>query len=217
MANDARTQIDIYLNRLQRRLKRLPADEMREIVEELRTHIVERASESGSLTRTGVDKALATLGDPNHLADEYLTDALLAQAETTRSPFRILGKLFRWASLNMLGFLVFMCALAGYFVGAALAISAVMKPIHPHTTGLWLVPGDAGDQAISLHLGFSSAPVVGREVLGWWIIPIGLFAGAVVVMATTFAARWCAHKYRHRQTRSPRQSPAIRLIVERRP
>ena len=203
MMNDAHARIEVYLNRLERRLKRLPADESREIVEELRTHIVERASESGSLTRADVDKALATLGDPNHLADEYLTDALLAQTESSRSPFGILGKLFRWASISVMGLVVFICALVGYFLGTLLAICAVMKPIHPHTTGLWLIPSDAGDQTISLHLGFGNIPPGGREVLGWSLIPIGLFGGAVLVMATTFAARWGARRYRQTRSRRP--------------
>ncbi len=211
MTNEVQIQIDTYLNQLERRLKPLAADQSREIIEEICTHIVERASESGSLTRAGVDKAIANLGDPDDLAEEYLTDALLAGTENTRSPFRILGKLFRWASVSVVGFLVLVCALAGYVLGASFAICAVMKAIHPRTTGLWLIPS-AGDETISLHLGIENAPVTGREVLGWWIVPIGLLAGTVLVMATTFVARWCVRRYR--ETRSSGKSQS-RWIVEK--
>ena len=46
---------------------------------------------------------------------------------------------------------------------------------------------------ISLRLGFGSAPPGGRELLGWWIVPIGLVVGCGLVMLTTrFGAVVCA-------------------------
>jgi len=67
------------------------------IVEELRSHILDKASANGEATAAGVDAALAALGRPEDLAREYVTDAVLARAEVSRSPVRILKSLFRWA------------------------------------------------------------------------------------------------------------------------
>jgi hypothetical protein len=120
-----------------------------------------------------VGETLDALGSPEQLAAEYLTDNLLARAEVSRSPAHVLGVLFRLASLSIAGFLVFVSSIAGYFLGLVLVLCALLKPIHPQTAGLWIYPTGGDDTTISLRLGFGSAPPDGRDVLGWWIVPIG--------------------------------------------
>jgi hypothetical protein len=167
-----------------------------EIVEELRSHITDKAAGSGEVTGTGVDAALAALGSPEELASQCMTDELLARAEVSRSPVRIVESLFRWASLSVAGFLVLLGSMVGYFLGVVFMLCAVLKPFHPQTAGLWVFPDSTGDLAISLRLGFGSAPVGGKDVLGWWIVPIGLLAGCGLVMLTTRFALSCARRYR---------------------
>ena len=48
MASEAQQKIDAYLAMLRRRLGGLNPDEVREVVEELRSHILERAAGGGS-------------------------------------------------------------------------------------------------------------------------------------------------------------------------
>jgi hypothetical protein len=193
---DAQKKIEAYLGRLRERLRGINDAEAREIVEELRSHIVDRASEGGAVTAGGVDAALAALGSPEELASEYVTDSLLARAEASRSPVRILQSLFRWASLSVAGFLVLLGSVVGYCLGGAFILCAALKPFHPATAGLWVIPDGADDITYSLRLGFSSVPAGGREVLGWWIVPLGLVAGGALVMTTTLFALWCARQYR---------------------
>jgi len=130
------------------------------------------------------------------LASEYVTDELLARAEISRSPWRIVQSLFRWASLSVAGFLVLFGSIIGYFLGVVFLLIAVLKPFHPETAGLWVSRDATGDLSWSLHMGFGYAPVAGREVLGWWIIPIGLLAGCGLVTLTTRLALWCVQIYR---------------------
>jgi hypothetical protein len=196
MTSDVQQKVDEYLCRLRERLRGLHADDIREIVEELRSHILDKAAAGGEMTTDGVDAALAALGSPEKLASEYVTDNLLAQAEVSRAPWRVLDGLFRWASLSVGGFFVLLGSIAGYFFGAVFMLCAVLKPFHPKTAGLWLIPGNAGDFEISLRLGFGSAPVGGHEVLGWWIVPIGLVVGCGMVIVTTSFGLWCARQYR---------------------
>jgi len=177
-------------------LRGMNDEDAREIVEELRSHITDKAAASGQVTAAGVDAALAGLGSPEELASQYMTDDLLARAESSRSPLRILESLFRWASLSVAGFLVLLGSIAGYFLGVVFFLCAALKPFHPHSAGLWILPDSAGDASISLRLGFGSAPAGGREVLGWWIVPIGLVVGCGLVMLTTHFALWCARQYR---------------------
>jgi hypothetical protein len=205
---DAEKRIDAYLGRLRGRLRGVHDHEVREIVEELRSHIMDKAAASGevndevngeangAITPAGVDAALAALGSPEELASQYLTDTLLARAEVSRSPVQILRSLFRWASLSVAGFFVLLGSVLGYFFGAVFILVAVLRPFHPHTAGLWLIPDGAGDSEISFRLGFGSVPVGSKDLLGWWIVPIGWMAGSGLVMLTTHVALWFVRQYR---------------------
>jgi hypothetical protein len=196
MTDDAQQKIEVYLTRLRARLRGLNPDDVREIVEELRGHIVDKAAASGEMTPAGVDAALAALGSPEELASEYVTDNLLARAEVSRSPLRILESLFRWASLSVAGFFVLTGSILGYFLGGAFMWCAVLKVIHPQSAGLWVSRDSAGDLQLFLRMGFGTPPVGARDVLGWWIMPIGLLAGCGLVILTTRFAVWCARQYR---------------------
>jgi hypothetical protein len=196
MARDAQQKIESYLTRLRGRLRGLNHDDIRDIVEELRSHIVDKAAASGQVTTEGVDGALAALGSPEELASEYVTDNLLARAEVSRSPLRILESLLRWASLSVAGFFVLLGSIVGYFVGGAFMWCGVLKLIHSQTAGLWAYRDNNGDLAFSLRMGFGSSPVGARDVLGWWVVPIGLLAGCGLVILTTRFAVWCARQYR---------------------
>ncbi|HYW39946.1 MAG TPA: DUF1700 domain-containing protein [Terriglobales bacterium] len=196
MSGDVQQRVETYLGRLQRRLRGVKDEQVREIVEELRSHIMDKVAASGEVTPAGVDAALAALGSPEELASQYITDNLLARAEVSRSPVQILKSLFRWASLSVAGFFVLLGSIVGYFFGVVLMLVAVAKLFHPRTAGLWTYPDSTGDLALSFRLGFVSAPVGGKDVLGWWIIPIGWLAGCGLVMLTTYIAIWFVRQYR---------------------
>jgi hypothetical protein len=203
-ASDPDLKIEAYLHRVRRRLRGLSGDDAREILAELRSHIVDKASADGRVSATTVDAALAVLGNPEELAEEYLTDEMLARAEASRSPFRILGSLFRWASLSAAGFVVLLGSVVGYFFGALFMLVAVLKPLHPDTGGLWILPDASGALNLSLHLGFGHQPDAGREILGWWIVPVGLVTGCALLIGTTRVALWCTRQYRRSRALPPK-------------
>ena len=196
MPTDAQKKIETYLTHLRGLLRGLDREDIEEIVEELRSHILDKAPVGGETSSASIDAALAALGSPKSLASEYVTENLLARAEVSRSPVRILESLFRWASLSIAGFFAFLVCLVGYLLGVSFVLCALLKPIHPLTAGLWILPAGANDFMISLRLGFGSAPPGGREVLGWWIVPIGLVVGCGLVMLTTRLGLWCVRQYR---------------------
>ena|ERR1035438_1531899 len=196
VSGDAQQRIEAYLGRLRQLFRGMNAEDAREIVEELRSHLMDRVAAGGEGTAAGGDAALAALGSPEELANEYMTHNLLARVEASRSPVRILESLFRWASLSAAGFFVLVGSMTGYFLGTVFILVAALKPFHPQTAGLWLLRDSAGDPEISLRLGSGSVPGAGKDLLGWWIVPIGLLAGCAVVMLTTRFALWCARQYR---------------------
>lgn len=191
MNNDEQRRIDVYLDRVRKRMRGFDPEEMRDIVEELRSHIQEK-----SAAGQNVDAVLGALGSPEELASQYTTDNLLARAEVNRSPWSILNSLFRWASLSIAGFFVLIGSLLGYFTGVVLILCGYLKLIHPHTAGIWTTQDAAGDLQVSVRLGFGSPPASGHEVLGWWIVPLGILVGFGLVMLTTRAAIWCVRRYR---------------------
>ena len=90
VTGDSHQKIDAYIARLRKRLRGIDEQELREILEELRGHILDKSTASGQEpTAAAVDRTLASLGTPEQLAGEYLADNLLAQAEVSRSPLRI--------------------------------------------------------------------------------------------------------------------------------
>jgi hypothetical protein len=186
---ESQQKIDAYLSTLRRLLRGMDEADVRDIVEELRSHILDRAAASGEVTPSGVAQALAALGRPEDIASQYLTDDLVKQARVNRSPWLTLQSLFRWASLSFVGFWVLMISLIGYFLAGSLTLCALLKPIHPATAGLWLIP-DPSDTVLSLRLGFGAVPVNGRELLGWWIIPLGLILAMGMVLVNLHFGLW---------------------------
>jgi hypothetical protein len=116
---------------------------------------------------------------------------------------RILDSLFRWASLSVAGFFVLISSALGYFFGAVFILVAILKPFHPQTAGLWLLHDSTGDPEFSFRMGFSSTPPDGRDLLGWWIVPLGILAGCALVTLTTRSALWCARQYRKARALPP--------------
>lgn len=193
--NDLHKRIEAYLGALRRCLRGMNDVDVSETIQELRGHIVDKASVDETLTAAGIDSALIALGSPEELASQYMADYLLMRAEISRSPLLILGSLFRWASLSFAGFVVLLGSLVGYFLGGAFILCAVLKPFHP-LAGLWAFHDAAGNVTYSVRLGFQGVPLAGRELLGWWVVPAGLVLGSALVMLTTRYALWCTRHYR---------------------
>lgn len=195
MNDSAENAMEQYLGRLRKRLRGMNDSDAREIVAELRAHIVEKSSASGQMTSAAVQATLVALGTPEELARLYTTDELLARAVVTRSPLRIIGGVFHMASLSAAGFLVLIVTVTGYTIGALSVLAAFAKLIHPHTGGIWLIP-NGDDLEISVRMGFGAPPANGRELLGKWFVPVALFAGCGVLVLTTKFAVWCVQKFR---------------------
>lgn len=199
-AERAQEKIEAYLRRLAAGLRGLPAEHVQEIVAELRSHITDKITgadkTAGAATAAEIDGVLANLGEPAELAAMYRTEELQTRAVATRSPRVVLQALFRWASLSFAGFFALLGSACGYFLSLALVCCALLKPVHPATAGLWVIP-DLHEY--SLRMGFSSPPAGGKELLGMWMVPIGLLAGGVLFLLTAQFGLWCVGQWRVRR------------------
>lgn len=165
-----------YLRELRAQLR--GAADADDIVAEIRSHIEESGSD--------VAATLARLGTPAELAALYAIDR-------SSSPMVLVRGLSRWARVSIGGFSALIGVIVGYVLTIAFFLAALVKPFAPHRTGVWRLP----DDEISLRLGLGgSPPMDGQEVLGWWIVPIGLAAGALVLWATPRFGRWAVRRFR---------------------
>jgi uncharacterized membrane protein len=176
-------KIDAYLTQLRRSLDELPPDEVTEILQEIRGHILERAEASGELTEERLVTILKSLGSPDEIAPLYQADAVLARARRSLSPRIVMRGVHRWSMISAWGFVLFVLGVVGYATGFALVLAGLTKLFAPGQIGAWV-----GPHAI-FNIGTNNDPAA-RDVLGWWLVPVGLFGGSGIVMLTTRALRW---------------------------
>jgi hypothetical protein len=197
--NDAARLIEDYLDALRAGLRGVKEDAVQDFVLELRSHIKDKIAASGEDTPSAVSKVLVELGKPEELASEYKTNALLTNPDVSSSPLRVLALLFRWAGISVGGLFVLLGAIAGYFLGGVLMLCALAKFFYPRSAGLWAFHDATGDLNLSLRLGSGPAPTGAHELLGWWIVPIGLLVAIGLMVATSRLALWCAKRLRKRK------------------
>jgi hypothetical protein len=197
VTNEGVRRLKAYLAELHRRLGPLPESERADIVAELRGHVLESVGEAP--TEDTVAAVLERLGPAEILAEQYVVNSTLATAERSRSPWLLVRSLARAAGVGLGGFPALLGCVAGYALALSLALAAVRKPMAPDRVGLWKLGADT----YSLRLGFGEAPA-GEELLGGWIVPIGLLAGFGLVWLTTRFGRWAVRRLRRSLLRPSR-------------
>ena len=178
MSKDAGlAHLDAYLAQVHRHLKGLPDAEVRETLAELRSHVLDKVG--GRLSPASVEAAIAELGSPREIARVNVTERVAADLEVRRSPFRVVRAIVRLAGLSIYGAFAGFVSLLGYAFAVGLVVTAAVKPFAWKSAGLW-VEGAGDNHAFSWALGVRDGAHAGHEVLGGWIIPIGLFGGLLV-------------------------------------
>lgn len=165
--------LESYLSRVRHNLRGLAPAEVSEILQELRSHVMDFVA--GDMTDARVALALEKLGDPLEIARLNMSMRVAAQSLDRRSPVGVLKAIVRLARLSMRGAFTLLISLIGYAFAASWLITALAKPFSPQRVGLWFLPGKSGD--LSLSLGSHSGSTAGHDLLGWWIVPVGLLVG----------------------------------------
>jgi uncharacterized membrane protein len=174
-------QIDSYLTALRIHLGALTIAEREEIVREINAHIRDSAEEAGA----SVESVLARLGPAEELAAQYRDGLLISKASRSVSPFVLLRATLRLATKGVVGFFVFVCSIFGYSFGAGFVLIALAKTIVPSHAGAWVQDG----RVVSAGAFIYGVSPMAHEVLGMWIIPLGLVAGSLTLLLTTFLIR----------------------------
>jgi hypothetical protein len=173
MTKDAgMAHLDTYLAQVTRHVRGLPDAEVREIVAELRAHVLDKVE--GDVSPARIEAAIAELGSPREIARANVTERVVARAEARRTPWSVLGGIVRLAGLSVYGVFAFLVSVLGYGSAFALLATAAIKPFAWDHAGLWISRNAPDNYIMSWHLGITDNPRLGHEILGVWVIPIGL-------------------------------------------
>lgn len=196
----ANPQIEQYLVALRSQLAPMTLAEREDILREIAAHIHDSIAESGEPATV----VLARLGSPEEIAAQYSEGLLLRRASRSFSPLLLLRATLRYASKGLTGALVFFAAILGYGVGAGFVLTALLKPVFPSHTGLWMANG----RFLSSGTVFVPPQPPAHEILGWWYVPLALALGAAFLIAATFAIRTFLRLSRRLQNRLATNAPA---------
>jgi hypothetical protein len=132
--------------------------------------------------REALERILLELGPPLHVAKAYSAERIVDEAIATERFVPMLRAVWHLAVTTVSGFGAALGILIGYLIGIVLLIIAALKPIFPENVGLWVRNGQTSVFP-SFNLGAQFPLPPDHHVIGgYWIIPICLFLGMLILV-----------------------------------
>jgi hypothetical protein len=179
LSETGESRVNGYLFVLERSLKMfLPPEVVRDAVREIDSHLRERvlSADGAPNERDALEKILAELGPPLRVAQAYSAERTIDEAVTTGRIVPMARAVWHLATTTLLGFAV------------AFLLLGLMKPIFPNNVGFW-VP-DTPDGRIPWRLGADFPGLKNEHVVGgYWVVPLCLGLGFVLLVVTHRCAR----------------------------
>lgn len=191
-----------YLYVLQRSLRSfLPAEVTADAVREVESHIRERLDqvEATPDERTAVERVLAELGPPLRVAQAYSREMTLDEAVTTGRFVPTVRALWNAATTSVVGFLWALFVFVGWTTGVSFLAVSVVKVIFPNNVGVFTRDGafvGAGAQ-------FWLPPGTVAHPFGYWVIPVAIVLGLLILVGTQRASRRILSWMRSRRQPAP--------------
>ncbi len=188
--------IETYARRLGWALSRLPSADREAIVAEVRSHLHQRHEQGEEALRS----AFAAFGSPEEYARSFEDEFLLAEVEGASGAWPLVRTGARYATRNLAGLLgAFFFGLL-YIVSIACLVVALVKPVLPQQTGLFV-----SERVFAFGIIDAVTAAETEELLGYWAIPLGL-AGALLTYA---AATWMLRLFLKKMLKQSARSPHI--------
>jgi hypothetical protein len=185
------SRVNGYLFVLERSLKTfLPSEVVRDAVREIESHLRERvlSADGAPNERDALEKILAELGPPLRVAQAYSAERTIDEAVTTGRIVPMARAVWHLATTTLVGFAAAFGLFTGYVMSVAFLLLGLMKPIAPNNVGIW-VP-DTPDGRIPWRLGADFPGLKGEHVVGgYWVVPLCLGLGFVLLVVTHRCAR----------------------------
>jgi hypothetical protein len=189
--------VDSYLSALRKELRDLMEEDVNDIVEEIHTHILEKSGAGAGDTQ--VDQTLQALGSPVALASRYHTEELMKRAAAHRSGAQTALLAIQRGQAVAGSLVAFAISIVGYCLGGGLVLLAVAKILWPRGTGIWESHNPDGTWSLGFSSSSGNTPPnnAPHDVLGWWLVPLGLLLGTALFYATYRFGSWAARFIRH--------------------
>jgi hypothetical protein len=187
LTETGQSRVNGYLFVLERSLKTfLPIEVVRDAVREIESHLRERIAASDGLPneREALERILLELGPPLHVAKAYSSERIVDEAIATERVVPMLRAVWHLAVTTVIGFGAALGILIGYLFGLAFLSLAILKPVFPNNVGVWVRTGHESIRTeFPWRLG-AQFPIPPNEhvVGGYWVIPICLFLGLLVLV-----------------------------------
>jgi len=187
LTETGQSRVNGYLFVLERSLKTfLPRDVVLDAVREIESHFRERiaASDGSPNERDALERILLELGPPLHVAKAYSAERIVDEAIATERVVPMLRAVWHLAVTTTVGFAAALGIFVGYLFGLAFLGLAILKPIFPNNVGAWV---RTGHESLRTEFPWRLAaqfPIPPNEhvVGGYWVIPICLFLGLLVLV-----------------------------------
>ncbi|MGZ5398255.1 MAG: HAAS signaling domain-containing protein [Mycobacterium sp.] len=164
----------------------LPPAVVADAVREVETHILDRLEQMPPNLdeRATVEQVLTELGPPLRVAQAYSVELTVDEAVTTGRLGAIARGLWHLAASTVVGFFASISLFCGYAIGASFLAIAILKPIFPQNVGFAFRNGALSGFGAE----FGLDPT--REIRGgYWIIPLSLIMGGIILIITQTLAR----------------------------
>jgi len=167
-----------YVDRIEAKLNSLRPTTRREIVQELKTHLLDSIQhDEAEQELVRVLNATEKLGRPEEYLEPIVTDRMIEEGSNTYNPLWIvkgLGRtLTRGVKKTALGLLFGI----GYLLALTVFALGLLKPFFPEHVGLFYDPGEEPQR---IAFGFLEQTEGMTEMLGYWVIPLSLAVGVLV-------------------------------------
>lgn len=207
LTETGQSRVNGYLFVLERSLKTfLPIEVVRDAVREIESHLRERlaASDGSPNEREALERILLELGPPLHVARAYSAERIVDEAIATERVVPMLRAVWHLAVTTVIGFGAALGILIGYLFGLAFLCLAILKPVFPNNVGVWVRTGHESIRTeFPWRLG-AQFPIPPNEhvVAGYWVIPICLFLGLLVLVVNHRGTVKFLHWWRSRRVSS---------------
>ena len=184
MINDkkALSLVENYIKRLRWSLSKLPAADRDEIIQEIHSHLLDRVEEAED--EAAIHQTLDEFGPPEEYARNFLENYEISVALASGSPWQIFIQNLRMLGPGIGSALTSMMIFILYLVSIGFLLAGSLKVFLPNNIGMWITtkPFD-----FLCCFSFNQDPT--KEVLGYWIIPLALFAGLMLFRFTSNLSR----------------------------
>jgi len=204
LSEQGTSRVNGYLFVFERSLARfLPGANVRDIVREIDSHLRDRVSAAEPLPdeRAALERILSELGPPQRVAQAYSVERSVDEAMLTGKIFAIVRAVWHVGMSTISGFFAGLTLLIGYIAGAGFVILAPLKLMFPDNIGIWVgsqPPAEGVD--IGWRAGLHMASARNEHLVGgYWVVPVFLIAGIVLLVLTHRGARGFLRWWRQRR------------------